>query len=868
MRYTRIFAAVLALLSMTSCAIDNLECPTPGVNSSGYVTVIGRVTRYDDYDVNTRGPKDGNEVEITSFAMAIFEVNGTEGNYSIGDCVHYEFHEGQSQLLFTLDRNDENGASRYALNKPHAIYVFANMPGLEAYDGTKPSLDELLSESIDVNDLDRPENGFPMIGSLGDTFTTSIDMNDKVFILCPKDSDGNLLKPTIGGEETSTLNIPLKALYAKMNFTIEVRPDQVIEGFMPKFELQSYTLNKVPAIVDFKKSVNSHDAPTANVVTVCEPIEVTKVATASGANKIEFSFYLPENLLTALPWEEYEYPFGKGDNIRTEDEKYRQRYKVKLLDYDGEGSGLNRPATNIVLKGIFSDHQTHEVEVEYTIYLGKDNFSDFNIVRNGEYNNEIIIRGILNSKDNDDGYISLDHRVNVKHKDPVIVSLRREVLLDSHFEIRPLRLKRNEALYNTPGIQNLPNAVKVEVVNPNTTNWMRIERSAGVGTSYEGKMNGTGQGRESIYITDEGPAKGKRRYFTHNLITGTNAGTYDYPLNNSTQVVVPIDNADDCVWIYVDECLEAGDGFRSGVIRLTYGNLRGTNFTPINNQDYPQVDYTINQHKLFKDTYDTNKNDNVLEGRDYYIEYEEEYLHNFDSQESFGETDFEGMVWGLDGQQFSYQDDAVKISGTLWDELVDFIVKLGINPKYDFYNSAAEAPDDDIAHPYNGYEFCKKIIQVVNGGVSQIRNTDASDNIDKLPLNKEPRSAVEYCYNKNKRNAQGQVAWTGNSDNLVWYLPAIDEIEEIVMSDYVDFNGQIVPTYNCFLEFQSQFYWSSQPAYYVYDWRYSGFSNSNGQFYVDALNNARSTSVTYANGAYTSVSSGMNPAEKYHSWGS
>ena len=642
---------------------------------------------------------------------------------------------------------------------------------------------------------------------------------------------------------------------------------------MPKFELDSYTLNNVPASLDFKKSVNTHEAPNENVVPVCTPIEVTHNQTASGANKIEFSFYLPENLLTALPWDQYQYPFGKGESIRDEDLKYRQRYKVKLLDYDGVDSGLNRPATNIVLKGTFSDHQTHTVGVEYTIYLGQDNFSDFNIVRNGEYNNNITIRGILNSKDNDENYISLDHRVNVEHTDPVIVSLRREVLLDSHFEIRPLRIKKNDHLYETLGAQNLPTHLKVEVVNPGTTEWMRIERSGGVGTSFADMTNSNG---ESIYITDEGPSKGKRKYFTYNLVNGlspdgSSTDTSYGSLVNSTEVIVPIDG-DDCVWIYVDECLETGDGFRSGTIKLTYGKLSNTTFTPINNADYPEVNYTINQHKLFKATFDTDAETEELKGRDYYIEYEEEYLHNFDSQDTFGETEFEGMVWGLDGQQLSYQDEAITINGTLWDELVEFIVKFGTNPKYDFYNSVDEASNADIAHPYNGFEFCKKIIQVVNGGVSEIQNNNADDNIDILPLNKQPNSAIEYCYNKNKRNANGHVVWENsdgsyNQNQLNWYLPAIDEIEEIVMSEYIDLDNQKQSTYILFHEFQSQFYWSSQPAYYVYDWRYDGWSDSNGQFYIDAVNNARSTSVSYASGNYTSVSSGMSPAERFHSWG-
>ena len=39
----------------------------------------------------------------------------------------------------------------------------------------------------------------------------------------------------------------------------------------------------------------------------------------------------------------------------------------------------------------------------------------------------------------------------------------------------------------------------------------------------------------------------------------------------------------------------------------------------------------------------------------------------------------------------------------------------------------------------------------------------------------QPQSAVEYCGNKNKRNSDGTIDY----DNMTWYLPAIDEIEDI-----------------------------------------------------------------------------------------
>ena len=63
-----------------------------------------------------------------------------------------------------------------------------------------------------------------------------------------------------------------------------------------------------------------------------------------------------------------------------------------------------------------------------------------------------------------------------------------------------------------------------------------------------------------------------------------------------------------------------------------------------------------------------------------------------------------------------------------------------------------------------------------------------------------PENAIEYCYNRNKRDQNGKVLEAYKK----WYLPAIDEMEAIMMGGH-DF----------FDDFHGQFYWSCQPAYVV-----------------------------------------------------
>ena len=850
MKYLKSIVAFATLIFAASCAVDNIDMPSAKPDNGDQITIMGRITRFDDYEVSTRGVKHGDEGKITSMALAIFKLNDTEDGLA-GNCEYYFHSASQQELLITITRGD-----LFEKGERYAMYVFCNMPGMGDFEsgyfkdgvgGT--SLADMLAKAYSVTDLNIPENGFPMIGSLGDTFSENIDKDGKEFILSPVDSKGDLTLPTINGTESDFLTIPMKAIYAKVNFSIAVDPDQTIEGnYTPQFSINSYTLCNVPTSVTFNKSTNSvgkTDVVVESVVQDLSGLEISGNQEAVGANTIDFSFYLPERLLTpATSADKYEYPFvkgtystqvdGDGNGYRDEDEKYFQRYKSKLVSDD-------QRATHICIEGTYRDHQNHEHNVAYTIYLGKDNYSDFNILRNGEYFNYVTIRGIQNADDmsNKDGSISIDHRVDIdRTEQPAIISLRREVLLDSHFEVRPLRIRANSAIAGTT-----INAVKVEVVNHETTNWMRIERSAGVGTDYAGKTNASG---ESIYITDEGPSKGKRRYFTYNLVDGKTPGTYDYPLVSSTEVIMPLTAAGDCVWIYVDECTDAADDVRTGKIMVTFGSLdkEGKFDGDTTNADYPPIEYIIQQRMLFPVTYGN---------QPYYIEYEEEYLHDFDADNGYGLTDYEGMPWGLPDTQLSHLHKDISVnasglSGTITNNINNTIEKYA--PYYDYYLVSDNIGNGE-KHSHEGYKFCDEIVEYLSG---------KEDDMSMLTLSEKPASAIEYCYNKNKRDASGNVVMKTNEG---WYLPAIDEIEEIVMSQYESTNsaGQTNSYYSYarFVDFQEKFYWSSQPAYnknFVHvDRTALGPGDRIGSYMTDNTSHARATSVTYKD------TSGLGPSD-------
>ena len=807
MRYTKFIALLATMLVSVACFQDDLDFGGERIDTeSDIITIYGNVARFADCEVSTRANKTPEESYVSKMALAVFTEDGNE-------CIHYELRDG-SNLLYTLDRakiretcEEKYGNEEKYDDVPCVMYIFANMPRLESsWNGTLP---ELLNLAYTAPGLTRPDTGFPMIGSLGD-----VDRDGKSFVLIPM--SGNRMElPTVDGTPTDYLNIPMSAIFAKMSFEITVSPDQDVDVHAPaRFEMTGYEVHNLPLTVSFNSDNNKEGNQE-----VSELVEVAISGIAQGGDegsgsKIEFDFYLPERLLTPNTLAEaYTYPLGENgapvtgySNIPAKNKKYAQRYKPKLLGKDQNGE--DQTPTYITIKGKYRDHHEQYYGVEYDIYLGADNYGDFNIVRNNQYHNKLNIKGIASSNDQtqNENSISIDHRVNVERSSPLIVSIRRETQLDAHFEVRPMRLRISG---------DVPEGAKavVEVLNEDgTTNnrpaWVRLEKS----------------GNSSDYITS-GVSAGKRKYFTTDLVTKT--------LENSTRVEVTDlkKDANSTVWIYVDEANPAEATTtrttRSATIRVTYTDDEGNNDVK---------DYHISQYNLHEIE--------GTSGQKYYIEQYEEYLYNYDSEDSYGQTKEEGIPWGLNGEQLSHIHDSFKCGETNSD-WTNYITN---NPiKYDFYigkhdddneSGDEKTSDGGTLHNFAGQEFTKEIAEYENSSVTY------------PTLDKQASGAVEYCYSRNKRNADGTV-------DVKWYLPSADELEDF-----------IVPAYSTFKEFQDNYYWTSQPAYirnaFYYEYYNGSQSNSNRVdtyvfvTYEDNKTHARATKVAYTDGKYDYVPSGLN----------
>ena len=221
------------------------------------------------------------------------------------------------------------------------------------------------------------------------------------------------------------------------------------------------------------------------------------------------------------------------------------------------------------------------------------------------------------------------------------------------------------------------------------------------------------------------------------------------------------------------------------------------------------------------------------------------------------------MAWGLDGinlsnkQKAAYVDDSggiIKFIFDLFGSFEGFINNIvessPASPFYDFYMTRDNPFSGITPRDFSGYDFNKEIIATLTSLYSSSTDNTVKNAVNlNVPLDTDPVSAISYCYNKNKRQADGTI----NSTDHKWYLPAIDEIEEITINGYSDFEV-----------FQNKLYWSCQPAYennkihVIYHGIFTT-STADGAYKSDDVDRARSTRVSYnaATNKFENVSSAV-----------
>lgn len=778
----KIFLVLAAATLVCGCGLDE-PAPAP-IPSDDVIKVTGRMTPFAEINPDTKSTKNQYETAVKNMAMFVFD--------SVGNKVDYQI-TNNSQPLFLIDRNDEpyNDHDQSKMDKCK-IYILANIPtadqttltGITTEDGFLAT-DCTISNVIRTSEIDS-YGGLPMWGVISETST-----GGKIDLSADEDPL-NPTNPLIG----QVLTIPLTCMMSKLTFNVTVDPIQKSD-YIQRFELKSWTVENAPADVQVAQptgtdeSAHADDGPFLGAVTFGQVDNGVNPIMQGGSTAMSFCCYVPEHRVS--PDSTVTYPSGvvEGDQVS-------QNFKPDWLKKG------QRPI-KVTLKGVYTDHRNQEKEVTYTLYPGANNYNDFFVERNHEYIHNISIKGISNSKYGDEGTISVDLRVDVKQND-FKFELERETLLDSHWEIRPIRITLD------PVAHPKADHIEVEILSASSTPWIRFEAP----TASQISTNA------SLYcdVTSDALAYGKRRYFTTDLVTNTLSGNTYISFNADPN------NVEHTIWAYIDENVSEeaplGSTNRQATVQCRYYEKNNTDPTVTEN-------YYFIQKSLHGISYNSHN---------YGIEYYEEYLYNFDSRDDFTALP-DGMEWGMDGVQLSHEINAIAVDGVLSDDAATNKVRSVFpNAYYDFYNTSEEAAGGRLEYfPYAGRRFTQKI----------------KDKVGFAPLatNTEPASAVEYCLNKNKRNSDGTIP-----DGFYWYLPAIDEIESICMGAYSDFEV-----------FQDKYYWSSQPAYNVDSLSYTLIWSTNyGNFYEDNVNYARATKVNYTGGSYRTAKSGAVGSEIMYSF--
>lgn len=490
-----------------------------------------------------------------------------------------------------------------------------------------------------------------------------------------------------------------------------------------------------------------------------------------------------------------------------------QRYKPYLA---------NSNATAIVLNGLYYTYNAQAgntgstYQVRYTLYLGGDHTDDFKLQRNRQYKNNITIKGLLGMSSSPGEY-TFDARVNVTEKDnDFYVSILRERNHDAHPCVTPMDIymfKENEG-------KDVRMEVYVKGVgadgkpNDEIPDWIRMEcipaANMAAGTvpdelksvCFEWKYPPKDSNHDNVADPSWHAGNGKRLYFTNDLMS---------VLSDK----VTLETHRDRVYLYIDENLnesiEPLTGQREAFVVMDYyeDNVKKGEKTILIAQ-YPFLKVQVygrngtvrneNQKYLDKEEAEAMFGSYVGDGV-IYMEQIEEYLEHYDPLDTY--------------------NTGLKYKGLVWGESMP--LNLPKNNQLDWEDEEGKTYVIKTFDPWDNYIFGLDYTEYIISGLGQ----------SKIDLNAKPRSAVEYCWNRNKRNSEGIVT------NPKYFLPGIRQMEDALTTYY-----------NSFTEFQDNFYWSSSIAFKVeskWVWDIYPFKGHYEFYNVEETNYARATKIVNGN---------------------
>ncbi len=751
---------LLSSVGLWACRQDELPVPSRSV-SQGATTITFVSDPMDLHKVTTRAGdmKDDEEKRINTLHIFFFDAVGNylEGGYLTGYPDASEkggyYSPGEGVNLLKIDNTlfDNPDFAESA-----TVYAVANVAAeLFREDNDGDGRPDIIRNRSDLENL---------VYSI-DSDMLSLGLPDEGMPMV-----GSKVLNLLGGTSEDERRIELQALMARVDVTLQIESD-VNEDNLPAFYLMDWTVKNLPTQVAFAAPAQNDQTGWDGVWT--KNINTSLQRTIYNRNgQISFSFYMFENVQNA-EWKIDEGEQWTNPNANLEEMTDAEREKALYPDSISDARKqrykpylANGNATSVELHGFYTTYNNASYEVRYTLYLGANHTDDFRVKRNHQYKNDITIKG-LTSQSAVAGEYTLDARVNVDENDnEYYISILRERNHDAHFCITPM-----DVYLFTPSVQNPTMEVILgevpqgsETPTPESVpDWIRMERISAAdmaaGTVTESGFTTYVQGQGGTHLATGKPwtaGNGKRAFFTKGLLKSGGA------LYNNTRT--RIENSRDRVYFYIDENLQLND--RMATVTLIYKE---------NGVEKKRRVLSISQTHLLPVT--------MRDGGTIYMEQYEEYLDYYDPLDEYAsEQIYKGLPWA---EPNSILDDFTieQLYKTWWATVVTSI------------------PYEEPGQVFNdGHAYTSFIIYRANQGI--------------MVLNSRPRSAFEYCYNRNKRNSNGTVttAYTarlsgglfGNrvyqetANESKWFLPGIRQMEDALTQYYTTFE-----------EFQTAYYWSA-----------------------------------------------------------
>lgn len=391
---------------------------------------------------------------------------------------------------------------------------------------------------------------------------------------------------------------------------------------------------------------------------------------------------------------------------------------------------------------------TATYEVRYTLYLGSNHTDDFKVIRNHQYKNDITIKGLLARNNYDGGEYTFDARVDIDEEySKYYISMLRERNHDAHFCVTPMDVYLFAEDSDKPTIDVILGEVPEgsEIPVPESVPDWIRMEKIPSQNMSDGTLP---QELTSTNLTTDGnytAGHGKRKYFTTDLLS---------QLDDK----VTVDASRDRVYFYIDENLTLSD--RDATVTLIYKE---------NGTEQSRRTIKLGQVHLLPVE--------MRDGGIIYMEQYEEYLNHYDPLDNYSsEHLYDGLPWAFEN---------TALDGEIIPQLYR---STGIGTIGSPYESPGAVFND-------GWEYSRY-------GVFLAGEED-------ITLNGVPKSAFQYCYNKNIRNTNNAVpaeyrhpiigdAYIQLSNDSKWFLPGIRQMED-ALTRY----------YPIFPEFQTGYYWSS-----------------------------------------------------------